>query len=112
MTRSLKKGFFFPYFFFKTKFKTLVKEDKLTLMSRGVRILDSFIGHNIFVYNGKKFVSLNVSSESTRHKFGEFSTTRVPFVHKRKKHKKDKKKNKMLVLKNKAKKASKKIKKN
>ena len=45
--------------------------------SRRSTILPSFVGLTFNVYNGKKFIPVQVSENMVGHKFGEFSPTRT-----------------------------------
>ena len=45
--------------------------------SRRSTILPQFVGLTFGVYNGKKFIPVNVSDDMIGHKFGEFSPTRT-----------------------------------
>jgi small subunit ribosomal protein S19 len=90
MSRSKRKNNFCLPLFFKSKFVSVIKESSLKIYSRSLRIPKEFIGNSVLVYNGKRFVNLKIVLNNSGYKFGEFSTTRIPFVHKRKKQKKNK----------------------
>ena len=45
--------------------------------SRRSTILPQFVGLTFGVYNGKKFIPVQVSENMVGHKFGEFSPTRT-----------------------------------
>lgn len=49
----------------------------IKIYSRRSMIVPRFIGKNVGVYNGMKWVNFLVSSEHVGHKFGEFSPTRT-----------------------------------
>lgn len=49
--------------------------------SRRSTILPQFVGLTFGVYNGRKFIPVNVSDEMIGHKFGEFSPTRTYLGH-------------------------------
>jgi small subunit ribosomal protein S19 len=49
--------------------------------SRRSTILPQFVGLTFGVYNGKKFIPVNVTEEMIGHKFGEFSPTRTYLGH-------------------------------
>lgn len=57
------------------------------IWSRRSIILPKFLGKKVFIYNGKTFIPLKISSEMIGHKFGEFSSTRKKIIHKIKKNK-------------------------
>ena len=79
MARSLKKG---PFIHFKLENKVManVESGKKTVIktwSRRSTILPQFVGLTFGVYNGQKFVPVNVTEHMVGHKFGEFSPTRT-----------------------------------
>jgi len=49
----------------------------IKIWSRRSTILPQFVGLTFGVYNGRKFIPVNVSDEMIGHKFGEFSPTRT-----------------------------------
>lgn len=49
--------------------------------SRRSTILPQFVGLTFGVYNGRKFIPVNVSDDMIGHKFGEFSPTRTYLGH-------------------------------
>jgi len=49
--------------------------------SRRSTILPQFVGLTFGVYNGRKFIPVNVTEEMIGHKFGEFSPTRTYLGH-------------------------------
>ena len=49
--------------------------------SRRSTILPQFVGLTFGVYNGQKFIPVNVTDEMIGHKFGEFSPTRTYYGH-------------------------------
>lgn len=82
MTRSLWKG---PYVHHSlTKKIPVNSKQKIKSWSRESMILPEFIGYQLDVHNGKKFVSLSISEEMVGHKLGEFAPTRKTAVHKKK----------------------------
>jgi len=54
-----------------------VRSDVIKTWSRRSTILPQFVGLTFGVYNGKKFIPVNVSAEMVGHKLGEFSPTRT-----------------------------------
>ena len=79
MPRSLKKG---PYVDPKLIKKvevamSLKKKQVIKTWSRRSTILPQFVGLTFGVYNGQKFVPVNVTEHMVGHKFGEFSPTRT-----------------------------------
>jgi len=79
MGRSVKKG---PYVqdALMTKVSTMnAKNEKRVIKtwSRRSTILPQFVGLTFGVYNGKKFIPVNVTEEMVGHKLGEFAPTRT-----------------------------------
>jgi small subunit ribosomal protein S19 len=86
MSRSLWKG---PYIDktllqdLSSKLNFTGKQDsnffQLETHSRQSTIIPKFIGVLVKVHNGRKFISLKVTSEMVGYKFGEFVPTRQKF---------------------------------
>lgn len=88
MTRPKWKG---PYINEKkiNEIKNLKKTyNFLIIMPRDTEILPKFVGLNVKIYNGRKYINFTVNKEMIGHKFGEFSATRGKFSFKKKKSKK------------------------
>ncbi|MCL2863483.1 MAG: 30S ribosomal protein S19 [Methanimicrococcus sp.] len=49
--------------------------------TRGMIILPEMVGKTIAVYDGKKFVDIDVQPEMVAHRFGEFAPTRGKVSH-------------------------------
>ncbi|WNY29373.1 hypothetical protein MmiEs2_16000 [Methanimicrococcus stummii] len=49
--------------------------------TRGMIILPEMVGKTISVYDGKKFVSIEIQPEMVAHRFGEFAPTRNRVSH-------------------------------
>lgn len=49
--------------------------------SRRSTVLPQFVGKIIAVYNGKKFIPVDISERMVGHKLGEFSATRTYYGH-------------------------------
>jgi small subunit ribosomal protein S19 len=81
MTRSVWKG---PFVDHHLAAKLTVTNKKTKTWSRRSTILPEFIGMQIDIYNGKKFVSLLINEDMVGHKIGEFAPTRKFAVHKKK----------------------------
>ena len=56
--------------------------------SRRSIILPQFVGLTFQVHNGNRFIPVRVTEEMIGHRFGEFSPTRKPTIHKEAKKKK------------------------
>ena len=83
MARSVWKGPFFDLHLLK---KAEEAQDKggrapIKTWSRRSTILPQFVGLTFGVYNGKKFIPVNVTEEMVGHKLGEFSPTRTFSAH-------------------------------
>ena len=52
------------------------RNEVIRTWSRRSTILPQFVGLVFGVYNGQKFIPVNVTEEMVGHKFGEFSPTR------------------------------------
>ena len=59
----------------------IAKGKKVRTHKRDLIIVPELIGMRISVYNGNKFVPVEVTGEMLGHKFGEFSPTRTFFGH-------------------------------
>ena len=53
------------------------RKEVIKTWSRRSTILPQFVGLTFGVYNGQKFIPVNVSEHMVGHKFGEFSPTRT-----------------------------------
>lgn len=79
MARSIKKGPFVDEHLLK-KCETAKKQGVKKLIktwSRKSVILPEFVGLNIAVHNGNKFIPVFISENIVGHKLGEFSPTRT-----------------------------------
>ena len=63
------------------KSRGTIRSEVIKTWSRRSTILPQFVGLTFGVYNGKKFIPVNVSEEMVGHKLGEFSPTRTFFSH-------------------------------
>lgn len=79
MPRSIKKGPFVDEHLLKkcTDAKASGTKKLIKTWSRRSVILPDFIGLNIAVYNGRKFIPVFISENLVGHKLGEFSPTRT-----------------------------------
>ena len=57
------------------------RHDVIKIWSRRSTILPQFVGLTFGVYNGRKFIPVNVTEEMVGHKLGEFSPTRTFHSH-------------------------------
>ena len=79
MARSVWKGPFVDGYLLK-KAETTQKSGRrevIKIRSRRSTILPQFVGLTFGVYNGRKFIPVNVTEEMVGHKLGEFSPTRT-----------------------------------
>jgi small subunit ribosomal protein S19 len=79
VARSVWKGPFVEASLIKKseKARQSVRNEVIKTWSRRSTILPQFVGLTFGVYNGKKFIPVNVSEEMVGHKLGEFSPTRT-----------------------------------
>ena len=79
MTRSVWKGPFVDGHLLKKadKARSSARHEVIKIWSRRSTILPQFVGLTFGVYNGKKFIPVNVTEEMVGHKLGEFSPTRT-----------------------------------
>jgi small subunit ribosomal protein S19 len=79
MGRSVWKGPFVDgYLLAKAeKARESKRNEIIKIWSRRSTILPQFVGLTFGVYNGRKFVPVQVTENMVGHKFGEFSPTRT-----------------------------------
>ena len=91
MARSVWKPPFIAGYLLK-KIKEVVDSGKMNVMiktwSRRSAIIPDFVGLTFAVYNGKKFIPVQVKEDMVGHKLGEFAPTRTYRGHGDKKAKK------------------------
>ena len=87
MSRSLRKGYFVDPGLMKkiTEAQATSSRKPIQTWSRRSTITPDFIGLNINVHNGRKFLTVYVTENMVGHKLGEFSPTRTYRGHKDKK---------------------------
>ena len=83
MARSVWKGPFVDASVLQHSF-----DKRIIIWSRRSVIIPQFINQQVYIYNGKTFVSLLVTEDMVGHKFGEFAITRKRALHKKKVKKK------------------------
>ena len=83
MSRSIWKGPFVDASVLQHSF-----DKRINIWSRRSVIIPQFINQQVYIYNGKTFVSLLVTEDMVGHKFGEFAITRKRALHKKKVKKK------------------------
>jgi small subunit ribosomal protein S19 len=80
MPRSLKKGPFIDAHLFK-KVEAALKDGTgrraVKTWSRRSTIIPEFVGANIMVHNGNKFIPIYITENMVGHKLGEFAPTRT-----------------------------------
>jgi small subunit ribosomal protein S19 len=83
MARSSWKGPFVDGYLLKKAdaVQTSGRKDVIKTWSRRSTILPQFVGLTFGVYNGKKFIPVQVNENMVGHKFGEFSPTRTYYGH-------------------------------
>ncbi len=79
MPRSVWKGPFVDgYLLAKAEAaRVSTRNEIIKIWTRRSTILPQFVGLTFGVYNGKKFIPVQVSENMVGHKFGEFSPTRT-----------------------------------
>ncbi len=79
MPRSLKKGPFVDEHLVKKVSLAREKQDRklIKTWSRRSVILPEFVGQNIAVHNGNKFIPVFITEEMVGYKLGEFAPTRT-----------------------------------
>ena len=79
MARSVWKGPFVDGYLLKKAetARSSGRKEPIKTWSRRSTILPQFVGLTFAVYNGRKFIPVNVSEEMVGHKLGEFSPTRT-----------------------------------
>ena len=79
MARSVWKGPFVDGYLLNKAdaARASTRNEIIKIWSRRSTILPQFVGLTFGVYNGKKFIPVNVTEEMVGHKLGEFSPTRT-----------------------------------
>jgi small subunit ribosomal protein S19 len=79
VARSVWKGPFVEGSLIKKaeKSRQTVRSEVIKTWSRRSTILPQFVGLTFGVYNGRKFLPVQVNENMVGHKFGEFSPTRT-----------------------------------
>jgi small subunit ribosomal protein S19 len=79
VARSVWKGPFIDEYLLRKaeKVRASGRNEVVKIWSRRSTILPQFVGLTFGVYNGKKFIPVNVTEEMVGHKLGEFSPTRT-----------------------------------
>ena len=83
MARSVWKGPFIDgYLLNKAEAsRASSRNEIIKIWSRRSTILPQFVGLTFGVYNGRKFIPVNVTEEMVGHKLGEFAPTRTFSAH-------------------------------
>ncbi len=63
------------------KFLKKGNQAKIRTHNRDLIIVPQMVGWTIFVYNGKEFVPVNISTKMLGHRLGEFAMTRKQIKH-------------------------------
>jgi small subunit ribosomal protein S19 len=61
------------------------KKEEIVLYNRNTLLTEEMIGLRLFVYNGIRFFSIEVTTEKLGHLIGEFSPTKKKPIAKKKK---------------------------
>ena len=78
MARSIWKG---PYVDPSVLRKVFKPNKSLKVYSRRSVIMPEFVGKELEVHNGHKFISISITEHMVGHKFGEFAPTRTYYGH-------------------------------
>lgn len=83
MSRSTRKGPFVDASLVKKvqKAKADKKGDPVKTWSRRSMVIPEFVGLNIAVHNGKKFIAVFITEDMVGHYLGEFAPTRTFRLH-------------------------------
>lgn len=83
MARSLKKGPFVDESLLKAVEKSHASEKKTIIKTwaRRSTITPQFVGLRFAVYNGKKFIPVNIVEDMIGQKLGEYAPTRTYYGH-------------------------------
>lgn len=83
MARSAKKGPFVDESLLKKvdKIKSGNKREVIKTWSRRSMVTPDFVGLNIAVHDGRKFVSVYITENMVGHKLGEFAPSRTFRLH-------------------------------
>jgi small subunit ribosomal protein S19 len=84
MTRSSWKTPFSQSHIFKGVYLNYNFEKPIKIWNRNSVIFPLFVGKVLSIYNGKKFVNVQISEEMVGFKVGEFVVTRKKPIHKKK----------------------------
>ena len=76
--RSIKRGFTEVQ---KKALADMRNGEKVRTHTRGMVILPEMVGKTIAVYDGKKFIDVEIHPEMVAHRFGEFAPTRSRVSH-------------------------------
>ncbi len=79
MARSIKKGFFVDHHLMDKVIKAQQAGDRkpINTWSRRSTVTPEFVGLNLNVHNGRKFIPVYVTENMVGHKLGEFAPTRT-----------------------------------
>lgn len=79
MPRSIRKGPFVDQSLYNKITTTLAEGGRkpIKTWSRRSTILPEFVGANVMVHNGNKFIPIYVTENMVGYKFGEFAPTRT-----------------------------------
>lgn len=82
MSRSSWKLNYLPNSFLRNSFKKL---KNFQIWARGAVIPSFLLGQLVKIHNGKEFKIIKITDEKIGYKFGEFVSTRKPYMYKGKK---------------------------
>ncbi len=79
--RSLERGFTVRQNKLYNDIQNANKGDTIRTHCRSMVVLPNFVGHTIFVYNGKEFQRVDITENMIGHYLGEFALTRQKVKH-------------------------------
>jgi small subunit ribosomal protein S19 len=85
MTRSLFKGPYIHTSLWTSFLKNSNLENGKKIWNRSSTILPQYVGKEVQVYTGIRFLRIKILEDMIGHKFGEFASTRKKPIHKNKK---------------------------
>lgn len=79
--RTLKRGFTVKQNKLYNDIKNAEKGDTIRTHCRDMPVLPSFVGHTIYIHNGKEFQRVKIEADMIGHYLGEFALTRKSVKH-------------------------------
>lgn len=77
MSRSSRKGPYIDKKLAEKVSKHSITGEPIKTWARRSQIPPEFVGHNLSVHNGKKFINVYITEDMVGHRVGEFAATRT-----------------------------------